>query len=72
MDFNVASSTAYIGASLHHIILAVGTVFLAVLLAGIPGSKMGSWLVLRLKNPVISVMLCNVGFIVATALAAGA
>jgi len=49
----------------------VGVVFLAVLLAGIPGSKLGSYLTVRLgNNPVHSVLWCNVCFVTATALAA--
>ena len=52
---------------------SVGAVFLAVLLAGIPGSKLGSFLTTRLAGgPRASVLLCNVCFIGATALAAGA
>jgi len=51
---------------------SVGAVFLAVLLAGIPGSKLGSFLTTRLAGgPRASVLLCNACFIGATALAAG-
>jgi hypothetical protein len=45
-------------------------VFLAVLLSGIPGSQVGSWLTTRLGNPVHSLMLCDLFFIVSTSIAA--
>jgi MFS family permease len=48
----------------------VGLVFLAVLLAGIPGNKMGEWLTKRSRNPVTSIGWCNVWFMASTAGAA--
>jgi hypothetical protein len=57
-------------ASLAHFAFEVGVVFMAVLLSGFPGSKLGCWLTTRLGNPVQSVMLCNAFFIVSTSLAA--
>lgn len=55
-----------------HIYIAVGLVFLVVLLAGIPGSKLGKAVTAALQSPVRSVMLCNVGFAASTGLSAGA
>jgi hypothetical protein len=48
----------------------VGLVFLAVLLAGIPGNKLGEWLTKRSRNPVMSIGWCNVWFMASTAGAA--
>ena len=50
--------------------LTVGIVFLAVLLGGIPGSKLGSFLTAVLHSPVQSLVLCNIGYIVTTGAAA--
>ena len=50
--------------------LSVGLVFLAVLLGGIPGSKLGSFLTAVLHSPVHSLILCNIGYIVTTGAAA--
>jgi MFS-type transporter involved in bile tolerance (Atg22 family) len=47
----------------------IGLVFFAVLLAGIPGSKIGNWLTIKVRNPVASVMVCDIFFIIVTTLA---
>jgi MFS transporter, UMF1 family len=47
----------------------IGYVFLVVLLMGIPGSKLGGFVAVKLRNPVTSAKICDVLFIVATSLA---
>ncbi|CAB9508815.1 Major facilitator superfamily [Seminavis robusta] len=47
----------------------IGLTFLAVLIMGGPGSRLGGWIALKF-NPIISAAICNIVFILVTTLAA--
>jgi MFS-type transporter involved in bile tolerance (Atg22 family) len=47
----------------------IGSVLLVVLLMGVPGSKLGGYLAVKLRNPVASAQMCNAVFIGTTSLA---
>jgi MFS-type transporter involved in bile tolerance (Atg22 family) len=47
----------------------IGIVFFVVLVMGIPGSKLGGYLSISLRNPITSAKLCDAFFIVTTVLA---
>jgi UMF1 family MFS transporter len=47
----------------------IGIVFFLVLVMGIPGSKLGGYLTINLRNPITSAKLCDVFFIGTTVLA---
>jgi MFS-type transporter involved in bile tolerance (Atg22 family) len=44
----------------------IGVVFFVVLAAGVPGSKFGGFLAVKLRNPLTSAKICNLFFILVT------
>lgn len=52
--------------NLYLFIFKVGTVFLAFLLAGVPGNKLGEYITSRSKSPTLSATICNICFILTT------
>ena len=64
----VTIATTYMSHFLEMDAKHIGMVFLMVLLMGIPGSKIGEIVALRI-NPMVSARICEVCYIVVTALA---
>lgn len=65
----VTISTTYMTQLLQMNANEIGVVFLIVIVTGIPGSKAGEYLALKLRNPVRSAILCDWTFVVTTSLA---
>jgi hypothetical protein len=65
LSYLLWSSRAFFG------IFIVGIVFFIVLLSGVPGSQLGRLVTVWTNNPVRSLCLCNLFFIVSTLVASG-
>ena len=62
-------ATTYLSQYLGFDGLEIGMVILIVLIAGVPGTTIGDFLTRRYDNPVVSVQICLVMYIMVTALA---
>ncbi|KAL7571851.1 hypothetical protein ACA910_002927 [Epithemia clementina (nom. ined.)] len=62
-------ATTYLRVVLQMSSTEIGLVFLVVFIMGIPGSCLGGMVTVRLKNPVSSAIICDLGCIVVTSFA---